>query len=106
MQQTISKLQNISTNTKQSLLNTHPSQWLNNEIKFPIWKIKYSYITNRGNKKEHIKYLIADEQSWDLIDPMFDRWLDDFNDKHPERMLSNVEILDTEFMDEYLLPLE
>ena len=62
------------------------------EMKFPIYKVTYSYKTARGNKKENDKYLIASDET----DAKF-RFLDyinEFNKEKPYRAISNVKILD------------
>ena len=63
-------------------------------------------ITNRDNDKTAIKYVILKEDGWDLIDMKFMKHIEEENRKHPERKISNVEILDTEFLGEVFLPLE
>ena len=101
----IDNLTNIDGDTKEKLQATHPKQWLNDFFKVPIWQIKYSYTTIRNNHKTHFKYLMAGENEWDIIEPEFNYWLENFNNDNPERQLSNVEILDTEFLGEFLLEL-
>lgn len=101
----IDNLTNIDTELKTQLQLIHAAQWLNEFIKISIWRIKYSYTTARNNHKTHYKYLIAGENEWDIIEPEFNYWLGEFNSKNPERRLSNVKILDTEFLGEFLLEL-
>ena len=72
----INNLTNILKEQKEELQNTHPLQWLKTEIKIPICKITYSYITVRDNDKKHTKYIIADENSWDLVENIFNQWID------------------------------
>lgn len=102
----IKNLININTNTKEELQEIHPKQWLYKPLPIPIWKIKYSYTTVRGNDKEYCKYIIANETDWDCVEWEFNNWLEEFNNDNPERQLSNVQILDTEFLGEFLLELE
>lgn len=84
----------------------HPKQFISEEIPIPIWRIHYSYYTARGNPKEADKYIIKDESAWDCIDNEFDQYIQDQNEKYPERKLSNVEILDVTFMGKVYLSLE
>ncbi len=86
--------------------NIHPKQLVSDIIPIPIWKIHYSYCTARGNPKEANKYIIRDESAWDCIDGEFKHYIEKYNEKHPERKLSNVEILDISFMGEAVLELE
>ena len=84
----------------------HPKQIISTEIPIPVWKVTYKYKTNRNNDKTAIKYLILEENDWDLIDSIFKEHIEEENRKHPERKLSNVAILDTEFLGEVFLQLE
>lgn len=106
---TISELQkNILMNNADltEFKKAHPKQLISSEIPIPIWKITYRYSTQRNNIKTAVKYAILDENSWDLIDSEFQNHISEINEKHPERKVSNVEILDTEFMGEVFLQLE
>ncbi len=87
-------------------LKIHPKQLISEEIPIPVWRVHYSYMTARGNPKEADKYIIDDEQSWDTVENRFDLYIDEENIKHPERKLSNVEILDTNFLGYAYLILE
>ena len=84
----------------------HPKQLIGDYIPIPVWKIHYSYYTSRGNPKEADKYIIRDESAWDLVDNEFNNYIKEQNEKHPERKLSNVEILDCTFMGTAVLELE
>lgn len=84
----------------------HPKQIISTEVPVPIWKVTYKYKTNRDNDKSATKYVILKENGWDLVDSIFKEHIEEENRKHPERKLSNVEILDTEFLGEVLLQLE
>lgn len=84
----------------------HPKQLINEEIPVPVWRVHYSYYTARGNPKEADKYIIKDESAWDCIDNEFNQYIQDQNEKYPERKLSNVAILDTTFMGNVYLLLE
>ena len=50
--------------------------------------------------------MILEEFSWDMIDNEFKNYITEFNEKHPERKLSNVEILDSTFLGKVYIPLE
>ena len=84
----------------------HPKQIISTEIPIPVWKVIYRYKTNRDNDKTAIKYVILKEEGWDLIDMEFMKHIEEMNRKHPERKISNVAILDTEFLGEVFLQLE
>lgn len=84
----------------------HPKQIVSTEIPIPVWKVTYKYKTNRDNDKTAIKYVILKEEGWDLIDMEFMKHIEEMNRKHPERKISNVAILDTEFLGEVFLQLE
>lgn len=84
----------------------HPKQIMSEDIPIPIWKIIYRYKTTRGNDRTATKYIILEECSWDMIDDEFQHYITEFNEKHPERKLSNVEILDSVFLGKVYIPLE
>ncbi len=86
--------------------NIHPKQLISDLIPIPIWKIHYSYYTARGNPKEADKYILDNENAWDRIEDEFNQYIQDQNEKYPERKLSNVVILDTTFMGNVYLLLE
>ena len=84
----------------------HPKQIISTEIPIPIWRIKYSYYTQRGNPKTANKYLLRDESEWEVVDVEFNNYIKSYNEKNPERQLSNVKILDIEFIGKVYLELE
>jgi hypothetical protein len=86
--------------------NCHPKQIISDEIIVPIWAIRYAYTTARGNKKIATKYILLNESDWDLVDPEFNSYIEEINEKHPERKLSNVEILDSTFLGKVYIQLE
>lgn len=90
----------------EQIATCHPKQIISDEITIPIWLIKYSYTTARGNKKTATKYIFLNESDWDLIDSEFHSYIEKMNSKHPERKLSNVEILDCEFLGKCIIPLD
>ncbi|MEG2289658.1 MAG: hypothetical protein RSC24_06790 [Clostridium sp.] len=65
------------------------------DIRMTLHKIKYTYTTVRGNKKDGIKYLITDS-----INPQIDlnakllSWVEEFNNNKPHRAISNVKFLE------------
>lgn len=88
------------------LKDCHPKQIISKYIPIPVWKVEYQYNTARGNMKKSIKYLFLEETAWDIVHNEFMNYIETFNAKHPERKLSNVEILDTEFMGKIYIPFE
>ena len=84
----------------------HPKQLISEEIPIPVWKIQYSYYTARGNPKEAVKYILDNENAWDRIEDVFMRYIEEQNEKHPERKLSNVKILDSFLIGNVYLKLE
>lgn len=44
---------------KQKLENVHPLNFLNAQIKLPVYKVGIRYRTRRGNLKETEKYMLA-----------------------------------------------
>ena len=88
------------------VLNAHPLQFITKEIEVPVWEIKYSYLTQRNNSKEAVKYIFKNELYWDGVENEFNLYIEEFNRKNPDRKLSNVEILETNYLGEFILELE
>ena len=86
--------------------NIHPRQLISEEIPIPVWKIHCSYYTARGNPKEADKYILDNEYAWDRIEDIFFNYIEEQNEKHPERKLSNVKILDSCLTGKVYLKLE
>ncbi len=86
--------------------NIHPKQLISKEIPIPVWKIHYSYYTARGNPKEADKYILDNENAWDRIEDIFRKYIEEQNEKHPERKLSNVKMLDSCLMGKVYLKLD
>ena len=61
-----------------------------------IWKVNYSYKTIKANKKEHYKFVIAN----DGTDAKFNfiEYINEFNKNNQYRSLSNVKILDVSYV--------
>ena len=96
----------INNSDMNEFKNIHPKQLISTEIPVPVWRIHYSYVTARGNLKETDKYIIDYEISWDRVEIIFSNYIQELNDNHPERKVSNVKILDTSFLGEVFLKLE
>lgn len=84
----------------------HPKQLINDRFPVPVWKIHYSYYTARGNPKIADKYLIAGIGDWDIVELEFNSYIQKENEKHPERRLSNVKILDASYMGKFYIDFE
>lgn len=105
----VSRLQAIceyDDSDMEEFINCHPKQVVSERIPIPIWEILYRYKTARGNDKTATKYIFLDEFSWDMIENEFKKYVTEFNEKHPERELLNVEILDSTFLGKVYIPLE
>lgn len=87
-------------------VEAHPRQIIGDTIDVPIWKILYKYTTKRNNNKCATKYIILDENSWDLVEIKFNNYIAEINEKYPERAVSNVEILETKFLGKVFLSLD
>lgn len=79
------------------LKKLHPSQFLNSIVRIPIYEVKYSYYTKRGNYRVAYKYILLrlEHEELDMeIEMAFQHWLDDLNEFKPYRAISNAEILE------------
>lgn len=88
------------------VVHCHPRQIASECLDIPVWKIRYSYCTQRNNLKEAVKYLFLEEESWDKVESEFMKHMKNLNEKYPERKLSNVQILEANFMGKLTLELE
>lgn len=105
----ISELQSIckyDDDIMEEFKHCHPRQVISEEIPIPIWRVKYRYDTARGNPKTATKYIFLEESAWDMVDNEFMNHIKSINEKYPERKLSNVEILDAEFIGRVYISLE
>lgn len=77
--------------------NIHPQQLLNSRLVIPFYKVKYSYITARGNCREGEKYSFVTEMHDEVdmqIEMDLNDWAEEHNRKKPFSKISNVKILD------------
>lgn len=71
-------------------------KFIEKKIILKVYKVRYTYKTNKGNPKENEKYLIADYEEQVKLD--FIEYINNFNIEKPFRAISNVKILDVELM--------
>lgn len=79
------------------LKRLHPSQLLNSFVRIPIYEVRYSYYTKRGNYRVAYKYILLrlEHEDMDLeIEMAFQDWVDDLNKYKPYRGISNAKILE------------
>lgn len=79
------------------LKKLHPSQFLNSVVRIPIYEVKYSYYTKRGNYRVAYKYMLLRMEHEDVeseIEMAFHGWVNDLNTYKPYRSISNAEILE------------
>ena len=96
----------LSDSSLSEVLNAHPLQFISKELGIPVWEVKYKYLTQRNNKKEATKYIFLHESEWDGVDNEFNLYIDRFNEENLDRQLSNVEILEENYLGEFVLPIE
>lgn len=75
----------------------HPSQLLNSRVLVPIYEIKCSYMTKRGNYRVVKKYMFLKLEHEDVdfeIEMAFQDWVADMNSQRPYRKITNAEILE------------
>ena len=92
-----------ATEEFQTLLleKVHPSQLLTARLSLPVYEVKYSYLTKRGNPRDGTKYFISQNHISDeaeYIDFTVEMAMDDFvselKREKPYREISNVQILE------------
>ena len=95
----------LNDSAMEEFLTCHPKQIIG-DLPVPVWKVLYRYTTKRNNEKENVKYMLGDSTYWDYVENVFKQSIRDNNEKFPERAISNVEILDVNFMGNAVLELE
>lgn len=80
------------------------AQYLVSSINMELIKLKYSFTTNKHKYREAYKYmfinegdLLSDEYRLQ-IELLLENWVEDFNKQWPRYSMSEVELLDIEFM--------
>ena len=68
-------------------------------MKYNIYKIRYTYKTKRGNRKENYRYAISKDTD-DAIMQFID-YINQYNDKKQYRAVSNVKILETYYIGQF-----
>ncbi len=80
------------------LKRLHPKQILNMRITIPLYRVHYSYTTQRGNIRQGEKFFFATagehEDIHFEVEMQLKDWFEDENRERPYRAVSNVEILD------------
>lgn len=85
-------------NYRAFLKKLHPKQILNMQITIPLYRVRYSYMTRRGNIRQSEKFFFATagehEELALEVEMKLKDWFEDENRARPYRAVSNVEILD------------
>ena len=71
-------------------------KFIEKDFTFNVYKVTYTYKTNRGNIRENHKYLISEYEESAKLD--FISYINKFNKEKPYRSISNVKILDIELV--------
>lgn len=71
-------------------------KYIDYDIKFDVYQVRYTYDTNRHNRRENHKYVIAND--YEDAKLKFINYINDFNEKKKYRAISNVKILDVELL--------
>lgn len=91
------------------LKKLHPKQILNMRITIPLYRVRYSYMTRRGNTRQSEKFFFATagehEELALEVEMKLKDWFEDENRERPYRAVSNVEILDIDRVAYATLPL-
>lgn len=86
-------------NLTKNILNVNDKQLVFNILQNPImvFKVRYTYTTIRGNKKDGMKYFIENTTNPQFdIEDSFNKWIESYNKENKNRPLLNVKFLDSE----------
>lgn len=84
---------------RELLLKVHPKQFLISKVEIPLYEVKYSYRTKRGNEREGTKYFFSSympEDAYELeimAEGKLQQWVASENIMKPYRAIDNVKIL-------------
>jgi len=85
---------------QEQLKNVHPMNFIKSNLEFPVYKIHVSYTTKNENYKETDRYMILGTEHIDSPDEYSDYWAEmaceDYNRKHPNNPMKDVNILSIE----------
>lgn len=82
---------------RELLKRLHPTQILTGRVSFPLYEVKYSYLTARHNYRTAKKYIFLNAAHEDFdceIEMALRDWADLYNRNYPYRRISNVQILE------------
>lgn len=105
IQDLLKELRFADSETSQ-IKDSNPKQIISTELRVPVWRIKYSYLTARNNERESTKYIFEPEENCDLVEKQFDDYIKELNEKFPYKAISNVKILDMSYIGDSFLELE
>lgn len=105
-------LYTYSRRIRQELLKAHPKQFIASRTDLfnvkPYWvKVRYSYLTARGNSKKGEKYLTLssfddemDEygETYMNVESILTDWVENMAQRNPHKAISNVRILGIDFV--------
>lgn len=77
---------------------------ITNEIKLYLFRVDYSYKTQRGNQRENYKTLVMPQCDSELAKSNVIDFINKVNKEFPHRQLSNVKILNSCY-EEIIIPL-
>lgn len=79
---------------KEELKNTHPKNFIRNNIVLPIYKITMHYLTENNNYRKSYKYCVFDPTTDDdeFSDFIINMVLEDYNRNNPKHKMNHIEI--------------
>lgn len=78
---------------KDKLSSIHPLNFIKTKITLPVYQIDLSYMTDKGNYKNVIRYAVMDSESDDeYVDFWADMFTRDYNNNHPEHQMIDCRI--------------
>ena len=88
----------VNDSEMKEFLQIHPKQLISSEVKVPVWRIEYSYLTARKNEKTSTKYILAAEFDYDIVEVEFWEYIKNINEDMSYRAISNVKILEINYI--------
>lgn len=88
---------------RKKLMNVHPRNFIKSKITHPVYRIKVSYETDRGNYKESEKYMILDSPGEAEYDDFWaEMFVKDYEEMY-QKTIKNLKVLHIDYVGDAVL---
>lgn len=91
---------------REGLKRAHPKNFLKTKIELPVYEVKLSYRTDKGNYKETTRYAVMDSANdEEYIDTWIDMFVRDYNENNPQHKMIDCDVLEIQLLGQAVLPI-